>query len=61
MATLLKAAWGILVSRLSESQDVVYGVTQSGRDLELAGIERINGPTITTVRYSFRTHPKQHV
>ncbi|KAK4139717.1 uncharacterized protein C8A04DRAFT_40505 [Dichotomopilus funicola] len=49
MATLLKAAWGILVSRLSESHDVVYGVTQSGRDLELAGIERINGPTITTV------------
>jgi hypothetical protein len=60
MATLLKAAWGILVSRLSESQDVVYGVTQSGRDLELAGIERINGPTITTVRYSFGTHSKQH-
>lgn len=60
MATLLKAAWGILVSRLSESQDVVYGVTQSGRDLELAGIERINGPTITTVRSSFRTHFKQN-
>ncbi|KAL1839672.1 hypothetical protein VTJ49DRAFT_1282 [Mycothermus thermophilus] len=48
-ATLLKGAWGILVSRLSESQDVVFGVTQSGRDVELAGIERINGPTITTV------------
>lgn len=53
MATLLKAAWGILVSRLSESQDVVYGVTQSGRDLELADIERINGPTITTVSFYF--------
>lgn len=53
MATLLKAAWGILVSRLSESHDVVYGITQSGRDLELAGIERINGPTITTVGSSF--------
>jgi hypothetical protein len=49
MATLLKASWAILVSRLSESHDVVYGVTQSGRDLELFGIDGINGPTITTV------------
>ena len=49
MATLLKAAWSILVSRLSESLDVVYGVTQSGRDLDLPDIEMINGPTITTV------------
>jgi hypothetical protein len=60
MATLLKAAWGILVSRLSESHDVVYGVTQSGRDLELAGIERINGPTITTVGSSLRDHLKRN-
>lgn len=51
MATLLKAGWGILVSKLSESLDVVYGVTQSGRDLELSGIEGINGPTITTVSF----------
>lgn len=59
MATLLKAAWGILVSRLSESQDVVYGITQSGRDLELAGIERINGPTITTVGFSLTATMKR--
>ena len=49
MATLLKAAWAILISRLSESPDVVYGVTQSGRDLDLPDIEIVNGPTITTV------------
>ncbi|KAK4153960.1 hypothetical protein C8A00DRAFT_33292 [Chaetomidium leptoderma] len=54
MATLLKAGWGILLSRLSESLDVVYGVTQSGRDLELPGIESINGPTITTVPLRIR-------
>ncbi|KAL2132502.1 hypothetical protein VTI74DRAFT_3721 [Chaetomium olivicolor] len=51
MATLLKACWAILVSRLAESSDVVYGVTQSGRDLDLPGIETINGPTITTVPF----------
>jgi hypothetical protein len=49
LATLLKGAWGILVSKLSESTDVVFGVTQSGRDVELEGIESMNGPTITTV------------
>ncbi len=53
MATLLKAGWAMLVSRMSESPDVVFGVTQSGRDLELEGIEEINGPTITTVRLLF--------
>ncbi|KAL2260259.1 hypothetical protein VTK26DRAFT_5769 [Humicola hyalothermophila] len=49
MATLLKAAWAILISRVSESPDVVYGVTQSGRDLDLPDIEIVNGPTITTI------------
>ncbi|KAM7189563.1 hypothetical protein V8F20_010102 [Naviculisporaceae sp. PSN 640] len=49
IATILKAAWAILVSRVSDSPDVVYGVTQFGRDLELDDIETINGPTITTV------------
>ncbi|KAM7211069.1 hypothetical protein V8F06_013547 [Rhypophila decipiens] len=49
VATILKAAWAILVSRVSDSPDVVYGVTQFGRDLELDDIETINGPTITTV------------
>lgn len=48
-ATILRAAWSILISRLSDSPDVVFGVTQSGRDLELDGVEAINGPTITTV------------
>lgn len=50
-ATMLRAAWSILMSRLSDSPDVVFGVTQSGRDLELDGIESIGGPTITTVSF----------
>jgi len=60
MATLLKAGWAILISRLSESSDVVYGVTQSGRDLELPGIETINGPTITTVSALLLLHRVLH-
>jgi hypothetical protein len=48
-ATLLKAAWAITVSALSDAEDVVFGVTQFGRDVALDGVEDMNGPTITTV------------
>lgn len=49
IATMLKAAWSIAVSRLSDSPDIVFGVTQFGRDLDMDGLDTVNGPTITTV------------
>src|SRR3569833_1146161 len=49
-ATILKAAWAIVVSRVSDSSDVVFGVTSIGRDADIDGAELINGPTIATVR-----------
>jgi aryl carrier-like protein len=51
-ATILKAAWAIVVSRLSDAEEAVFGVTQFGRDVDLDGVESITGPTITTVSFS---------
>lgn len=55
-ATLLKAAWAFVVSRLSDSDDVVFGVTQFGRDVDVPGVESMAGPTITTVSETQQYH-----
>ncbi|TLS31578.1 hypothetical protein PpBr36_03900 [Pyricularia pennisetigena] len=47
-ATVLKAAWSILMARVSESNDVVYGLTCFGRDVPIDDVDMINGPLLTT-------------
>ncbi|PGH20058.1 hypothetical protein AJ80_03708 [Polytolypa hystricis UAMH7299] len=49
MAILLRAAWALVVGRYADSNDIVYGLTLSGRDAPVQDIEDILGPTITTV------------
>ncbi|KAF4544380.1 Nonribosomal peptide synthase [Lasiodiplodia theobromae] len=51
MATILAAAWSIVVSRHAGSSDVCFGVLLSGRNAPVAGIEGIRGPTINTVPF----------
>jgi len=47
--TIVQGVWGLLLSRYSGRSQVVYGVTLSGRALELAGIEQTIGLFITTL------------
>ncbi|NYZ69455.1 amino acid adenylation domain-containing protein, partial [Endozoicomonas sp. SM1973] len=47
--TLLQAAWGILLSRYSGEQDVVFGSTRSGRPDSLPGVEQMIGLFINSV------------
>ncbi|HXY66752.1 MAG TPA: amino acid adenylation domain-containing protein [Mycobacterium sp.] len=47
--TLLQLAWALVVSRLTDRDDVVFGVTVSGRPAELAGVETMIGLFINTV------------
>ncbi|MFF3731965.1 amino acid adenylation domain-containing protein [Streptomyces sp. NPDC002476] len=47
--TLVQAAWGVLLSRLTGRDDVVFGATVSGRPAELPGVESIIGLFINTV------------
>lgn len=48
-ASFLRAAWALVVSIYSCSDDVVFGEVLSGRDVPLAGIEELVGPTLTTL------------
>ncbi|QFU93019.1 Linear gramicidin synthase subunit B [Amycolatopsis sp. YIM 10] len=47
--TVFQAAWSLLLSRYSGSDDVVFGVTSSGRPVELPGVEEIAGMFINTL------------
>ncbi|HEY6331493.1 MAG TPA: amino acid adenylation domain-containing protein, partial [Blastocatellia bacterium] len=43
MATLFVAAWGIVVARCTGANDIVFGMTLSGRPHSLNGVERMAG------------------
>jgi len=47
--TILQAAWGALLGRLTGREDVVFGMTVAGRPGEIAGIETMVGLFINTV------------
>ncbi|KAL6701464.1 hypothetical protein J3F84DRAFT_399195 [Trichoderma pleuroticola] len=49
IGTLLRAAWAVTAATYSNSDDVVFGSTLSGRNVAFEGIEVVNGPTFTTV------------
>ncbi|EED19142.1 nonribosomal peptide synthase, putative [Talaromyces stipitatus ATCC 10500] len=49
MPSLLRAAWALLISKLSFSDDITFGATVSGRNVPITGIEDLTSPTITTV------------
>jgi len=47
--TLVQGAWALLLSRYSGEEDVIYGVTVSGRPTDLAAAESIVGMFINTL------------
>ncbi|KAF9782556.1 Nonribosomal peptide synthetase gra1 [Fusarium sp. DS 682] len=61
MATVLRGAWGLLVSKYCDSPDVVFGVTVNGRMAAMPGIEMVQGPTIATIPFRARYKTDQGV
>ena len=59
--TLIRAAWAMVVAQYSGTNDVVFGVTLTGRNAPVADMERIIGPTITTVPVRVRLDYSQSV
>lgn len=55
--TLVQMAWGLVLSRLTDRKDVVFGVTVSGRPAELAGVENMIGLFINTVPLRVQLDP----
>lgn len=48
-ATVVKAAWGIVLAAITDSPDVVFGELVSGRYLTMDGIEAVLGPCMNFV------------
>ncbi|MCG8348344.1 MAG: amino acid adenylation domain-containing protein [Chloroflexales bacterium] len=49
LSTLVQGAWALLLSRYSSEEDVVFGVTVSGRPADLPGAEQMIGLFINTL------------
>ncbi|PHH81423.1 hypothetical protein CDD82_813 [Ophiocordyceps australis] len=60
-STLLRAAWAFVVARMTDSDDVVFGATVSGRSAPVAGLDRMPAPTIATVPLRLRVRGSQTV
>ncbi|MGW4446749.1 non-ribosomal peptide synthase/polyketide synthase [Streptomyces sp. NPDC004682] len=59
--TLVQAAWGILLGRLTGREDVVFGATVAGRSPELTGAETMIGLFINTVPVRVRTRSGESI
>lgn len=55
--TLMQMAWALVLSRLTDTRDVVFGVTVSGRPPELSGVETMIGLFINTVPMRVQLDP----
>lgn len=49
LPTLIQCAWGILLHRYSDQDDIVFGLTTSGRPADLAGVQTAVGLFINTL------------
>ncbi|UDD65029.1 NRPS [Aspergillus flavus] len=56
-STMMRTAWGILLSCYTTTPDVLFGATVTGRQAPVAGIENVAGPTIATVPVTIGVDP----
>ncbi|MBM7774388.1 amino acid adenylation domain-containing protein/non-ribosomal peptide synthase protein (TIGR01720 family) [Actinokineospora baliensis] len=59
--TVVQVAWGILASRLTGRDDVVFGATVAGRPADLPGVESMVGLFINTIPVRLRLNPGERV
>ncbi len=57
--TMVQAAWSLVQSRYSGSDDVLFGVTTSGRPADLDDVEHIVGMFLTTLPMRVNTDPSR--
>ncbi|ASR47662.1 non-ribosomal peptide synthetase [Paenibacillus kribbensis] len=57
MNTLLQTAWGIVLQKYNNHNDVVFGSVVSGRPSDIIGVEDIIGLFINTIPVRVRTEP----
>ncbi|WP_414621616.1 amino acid adenylation domain-containing protein [Calothrix sp. CCY 0018] len=55
--TLIQGAWALLLSRYSGEEDVIFGITVSGRPAQLPGVETMVGLLINTLPMRVQVSP----
>ncbi|MGW5385168.1 amino acid adenylation domain-containing protein [Nocardia sp. NPDC003963] len=59
--TAVQFAWTVVLSRLTDRADTVYGTVVTGRPDQIAGVDRMIGLFINTVPVAFRLDPAESV
>ncbi|MEU6095308.1 amino acid adenylation domain-containing protein [Streptomyces sp. NPDC047079] len=59
LGTAVQAAWGLLLSQITGSDDVLFGTSVSGRPPELPGVENMVGLLTNTVPVRLRLRPDE--
>lgn len=57
LATRVQLAWAVTVANYTNTDDVVFGLTVSGRTSPVPGIDKMAGPTIATVPLRVQLQP----
>lgn len=57
IASLIKAAWALVLARYTNSNDVCFGMALTGRNSPVPGIESMTGPTQTAVPVRITVDP----
>ena len=60
-ASVVRAAWALVLARYSDSDDVTFGSTVSSRTAPVAGLESMVGPALATVPVRVRVDPAQSI
>ncbi|MEV6427916.1 amino acid adenylation domain-containing protein [Nocardia sp. NPDC051463] len=55
--SVVQFAWTILLSRLTDRRDIVYGTIVTGRPEQIAGVERMIGLFLNTIPVVFQVDP----
>lgn len=60
-ATVLRAAWAIVLARYCDTDDICFGASVSGRQAPVPGLDSVSGPLVATVPVRFRLDSQQKV
>nr|POE50100.1 nonribosomal peptide synthetase dtxs1 [Quercus suber] len=60
-ATILRAAWAVVLARYCDSDDICFASTVSGRHAPVLGVDRMVGPSVATVPVRIRLNSQQGV
>lgn len=60
-STIIQGAWALLISRYSDSEDVTFGLTRSGRPVELNSAQNCVGLFITTLPMRVTLSPNEPI